>query len=75
VAAGRGGTSAATVRVFADGENLTPQISALIPSPNTCKSVTVAVPSGATSLRFVVDGASNPHGMRIDNIRLKGRKL
>jgi len=74
VAAGRGGTPASMLRLYADDENITSRVTTLIPSPNHYVRVFVSVPSGATSLRFVADGVSNAHGMRLDNIRLEGRK-
>lgn len=74
VAAGKGGTGANMLRVYAGGENLTSQVTTLIPSPNRYVRVFVTVPSGATSLRFVADGVANTHGMRLDNVRLEGKK-
>lgn len=74
IAADIPGVRANIVKVYADGQNETSHVTATIPSPNIYIRISLPVPSGTTRLRFVADRIDNPHGMRLDNIRLEGRK-
>ncbi len=69
-----GGVRASLLRLYAGTTNLTPWVTRLIPSPGRYVRVTVPVPDGTTSLRWVSDGSVNTIGMRLDNIRLEGVK-
>jgi hypothetical protein len=75
IAAGEGGVRAGLILVYADDVNMTRFVTATIPSPNRYIRVSIDIPSGTSSLRFVSDPAVNTCGMRIDNISLEGRKV
>ena len=67
-----GGVHTGAIRVYAGSQDVSLQLTKLIPSPNRYMRVSIDLPSGVTSVRFVSDGAVNTYGMRIDNIRLEG---
>ncbi len=73
-AVGAGGVRANLIRVYAGTKNVTSQVTKIIPSPNRYTRVSIDIPNGVTSLRFVSDASVNIHGMRLDNIALEGRK-
>ncbi len=69
-----GGVRASLLRLYAGTTNMTPSVTRLIPSPGRYVRVTLTVPDGTTSLRWVSDGSVNTTGMRLDNIRLEGTR-
>ena len=72
IAAEEGGVRANLIAVYAGTVNVTQYITATIPSPNRYVRVSVDIPSGVGSLRFVSDPDVNTCGVRIDNISLEG---
>jgi hypothetical protein len=75
IAAEEGGVRAGLIAVYAGSVNVTGYVTATIPSPNRYIRVSVDIPSGTGSLRFVSDPEVNTCGVRIDNICLEGRKV
>jgi hypothetical protein len=75
IAAEEGGVRAGLIAVYAGTVNITRYVTTTIPSPNRYVRVSIDIPSGTGSLRFVSDPEVNTCGVRIDNICLEGRKV
>jgi hypothetical protein len=71
---GTGNVRANLIRVYAGSVNLTSSVTVGTALPDRYVGVSIDLPDGVTSLRFVSDGGTNIHGMRLDNIRLSGRR-
>lgn len=61
------------LKVFADDKEVTYPATALT-GDNKYVSVSVAIPAGTKTLRFMSDATANSQGTRLDNIKLTGKK-
>lgn len=61
------------LKVFADDKKVTYPATALT-GDNKYVSVSVAIPTGTKTLRFMSDATANSQGTRLDNIKLTGKK-
>lgn len=61
------------LKVFADDKEVTYPATALT-GDNKYVSVSVAIPTGTKTLRFMSDATANSQGTRLDNIKLTGKK-
>jgi archaellum component FlaF (FlaF/FlaG flagellin family) len=74
VAANGTASNANMIEVYANGTLVSGSVDTPITAQNVFVTVSIPIPDGTTQLRFLAPAAKNTQGLRLDNMKLEGRK-